>query len=104
MTELSKKPHITPEVFHRLTEQEKITLVYGALCGVVNAQKEADHIFVPVDKENNEKLAALAKAHGVSSPYEAIERQVSKQVTTTNRNLVSISIGPKGFRVSPMKK
>ncbi|MFA6330321.1 MAG: hypothetical protein WCX64_06635 [Candidatus Micrarchaeia archaeon] len=104
MTELSRKPRITPEVFHRLTEQEKLALVYNALSGLVNAEKEADYIFVPVDKENNEKLAALAKAHGVSSPYEAIERQVTEYITGKNRNLVGITIGPRGFRVSPMKK
>ena len=104
MTELSRKTRITPEVFHRLNEQEKIAEVYEALSPLVNAQKEADYIFVPVDKENNEKLAGLAKTHGVSSPYEAIERQVSKFITGINRNLVTISIGPKGFRVSPMRK
>ncbi len=104
MTELSRKSHITPEVFHRLTEQEKLAHIYNSLSGLVDAQKEADYIFVALDKENKEKLDALAKAQGVSSHYEAIERQVTKHVTASNRNLVSISIGPKGFRVSPMKK
>ncbi len=104
MTELSRKTHITPEVFHRLSEQEKLTEVYNALSGLIEAQKEKEYVFVALDKDNNQKLDALEKTHGVSSAYEAIERQVSKYVTGTNRNLINITIGPKGFRVSPMKK
>lgn len=104
MAELSRKPHITPEVFHRLSVQEKLTEVYGALSGPVTAQKEADYVFVPLDKENKAKLDTLAKSWGVSSHYEAIERQVSNFITGNNRNLVGITIGPKGFRVSPIKK
>lgn len=104
MTELSRKTHITPEVFHRLGVQEKLTEVHNALTGPVTVEMEADYIFVPLDVENKGKLDVLAKTQGVSSHYEAIERQVSKFVTSSNRNLVTISIGPKGFRVSPMKK
>lgn len=104
MTEHSKKTHITPEVFHRLTEQEKLARVYNALYGLVAAVKEDAHVFVPTDKENNGKLDALAKAHGVPSAYEAMERHVSKFVTGTNRNLITMTIGPKGFNVSPMKR
>ena len=104
MAELPRKPRITPEVFHRLPEQEKLTEVHSALSGLVDARKEANYIFVPLDKDNKEKLDALAKTHGVSSHYEAIERQVSEFITGKNRNLVGISIGPRGYRVSPMKK
>jgi len=104
MTELSRKPHITPEVFHRLTEQEKLALVYSALSKLVEAVKEDTYVFVPTDSENKAKLDALAKAHGTRSPYETIETLVSEFVTEKHRNLVNITIGPKGFQVSPMRK
>jgi len=104
MTEHPKKTRITPEVFHRLSEQEKLTLVYNALSGLVAAVKEDAYVFVPLDKENNEKLDALAKARGTRSPYETIETLVSEFITEKHRNLVSITIGPKGFNVIPMKK
>jgi len=104
MAELPRKPRITPEVFHRLPEQEKLTEVHSALSGLAEARKEKDYIFVPLDEQNREKLDRLAQYHGVSSHYEAIERQVSAFITGKNRNLVGISIGPRGYRVSPMKK
>jgi len=104
MTEPSKKKHITPEVFHRLTEQEKLAELNNALSGFIETQKENDYIFVPLDKENLEKLDKLAKQYGVSSHYEAIERAVSSFITENKRNLVNITIGPRGYRVSPMKK
>jgi hypothetical protein len=104
MTELSRKPRITPEVFHRLAVPEKLSEVHDALSGLVEAKKEQDYVFVPLDEKNKTKLDMLAKYHGVSSHYEAIERAVSNFITGNNRNLVSISIGPHGFRVSPIKK
>ena len=104
MTELSKKTHITPEVFHRLGVQEKLNEVYKALTSLVDAQKENDYIFVPLDAKNSEKLDALKKSYRVSSHYEAIERLVSNSITGSDRSLVIITIGPRGFRVSPIRK
>jgi hypothetical protein len=104
MTELSRKKHITTEVFHRLSGQEKLAEIHNVLSALVEAQMEKDYVFVPLDAKNLEKLDALAKERGVSSHYEAIERLVSNVITENNRNLVNITIGPRGYRVSPMKK
>ncbi|MFA5247301.1 MAG: hypothetical protein WC408_05425 [Candidatus Micrarchaeia archaeon] len=104
MTELPKNKHITAEVFHRLGVQEKIDEVYKVLSSLVEAQKENDHVFISLDKKNVEKLDVLKKTYKVSSHYEAIERAISNTITGNNRNLVNISIGPRGFQVSPIKK
>jgi hypothetical protein len=104
MAELSRKPRITPEVFHRLSLQEKLSEVNSALSGVVGSEVKEDFVFVPLEGDNVAKLTLLRKYHGVSNDYEAVERAISEYITGSRRSLVSISIGPRGFRISPIRK